>query len=83
MKEMGEGYDIDDFAHGGMTKIPARFMQYVKEVGESPDALDEGWCSAFTAWCLKQNGFEYARGNSNLEWTNVTTVTHDPHVETA
>jgi hypothetical protein len=66
-------------------KIPGkedeRVKQYVQETSNDISSYSEdGWCSPFVAWCLKQNGYEYASYNTFEEWQFVANRVEDPEI---
>lgn len=70
-------------AEVGHYKMPntedGRVRQYVEETGNPIEFYSsDGWCSSFVAWCLKQNGYEYASYPTNEEWSHVADTTDDP-----
>ncbi len=60
-------------------KEDERVKQYVQETSNDFVTYNQdGWCSPFVAWCLKQNGYEYANSNTYEEWQFVSTRTENP-----
>ena len=69
----------------GVYKMPGtddpRVRQYVEETGNPIEFYSEdGWCSSFVGWDLKQNGYQYANYPTYEEWQHVADVTDDPQI---
>jgi uncharacterized protein (TIGR02594 family) len=67
----------------GHYKMPgtndSRVRQYSEETSNPIEFYtDDGWCSAFAAWVLKNTGYQYANYPTGEEWMHVADVIDDP-----